>query len=261
MRSRPATRPTISAIIVLLSLALFASACEEALSQIDATRPEATTPDETAPPETSPPETQPPATEPPSEGTSEEFNWVALILVLLGVAVLLAIIGAISSARQKSTEKVAAEQGDWRSRARGTYGKAKWLYEGHTPELAGQIGDAQFARDELETELTSSQQAVLDRWTQLGRSVQETTSELYALEANPPVPEWSQTVQAVTRGVGVQHQAFEAAIVGQVAYRKAEGNPEVETSVALKTKLDLDAEVRLASSQLAQALAGLSSVV
>ncbi|MFQ5968497.1 MAG: hypothetical protein ACE5MI_12955 [Acidimicrobiia bacterium] len=210
--------------------------------------------------EPAPPDTEPPDTTQPPEGESD-FDPVVLVLVILGVILLLVIIGAISRGSERRSTRQEAAIDDWKVRARGSYGKAKWLSENMTAEMARQLGDVHYKRDALAEELNMEDVAVLDRWHQIERSVQEATSELYALEANPPVSGWSQTVHSTALGLQQVHSRIEEAAKAHVAYRKAEGNPELDTADALEVKLTFERAIRDSEAQLSAGLDQMRQIV
>ena len=214
--------------------------------------------------------TEPPGTTPPDETTPEEgeegdsegtVNAVTLVVILAGGALLIIVIAALaSSGRRRSDERRTVET-DWQARARSTYGKAKWIHENLTGDFASELGDVEFRRDVGGQDLSTSDAAVLDRWQQLERSIQETTSELYSLEANPPVAEWTQAVHVITDGLTLVKASVGTAAAAQRRYREAEGNQEVDTTEALQAKLDADRAVRESSNTLGQGLDRLRAIV
>ena len=209
---------------------------------------------EEPPPDTTPPETEPP----PSES---DFDPVLLLLVILGVIILLVIIGAISSSNDRRAARQQAITDDWKARARGSYGKAKWLSENMSAEMAPRLGDIRHKRDDLMLDLTMDDEAVLDRWHQIERSVQEATSELYALEASPPVTAWAGIVHAAALDLQVVYSRIEEGAKAHRAYRNAEGNPELDTASALDVKLTFEHAIRDATATLAASLEEMRQIV
>ncbi len=212
-------------------------------------------------PPTSVEETVPGETQPPDEQADAEFDPLTLILVLVGVGLLLAAVGALSRSSARRKARDAALLDDWRRRARGTYGKARWLHENMTAVLISRLGDVHFRHDDRGEALTVDDEAILDRWQQIERSVQETSSELYALEANPPATGSAAVVRSVRVGLRVLEDRIREGAKADQAYRRAEGSPELDTAQALDVKLAFDKGVREATAELEGYLEQLQAIV